>query len=231
MTYDNGTAWNIGRAINIMLYEDSDDFTDNRFTLMVVLDGYVGTCADGTEPTDLDGPTGSRATGNALSNQAFKDLNLDDSLWPQSIIPVSTAWYRAQRRCRLAFRLSNIEPGRNLRDETDLSTFLDDPTEYTAIIGSDESLVGRASWQGPIDGLVIPLRIDNTTLSPVRLRDYTWGDPIFELIFWDTLNAWNIRSLNTTSNMIEFRRTPFATPPAGENLAIRLNISQSRSCS
>ena len=231
MTYDNGTAWNIGRAINIMLYEDSDDFTDNRFTLMVVLDGYVGTCADGTEPTGLDGPTGSRATGNALSNQAFKDLNLDDSLWPQSIIPVSTAWYRAQRRCRLAFRLSNIEPGRNLRDETDLSTFLDDPTEYTAIIGSDESLVGRASWQGPIDGLVIPLRIDNTTLSPVRLRDYTWGDPIFELIFWDTLNAWNIRSLNTTSNMIEFRRTPFATPPAGENLAIRLNISQSRSCS
>ena len=78
---------------------------------------------------------------------------------------------------------------------------------------------------------MIPLRIDNTTLSPVRLRDYTWGDPIFELIFWDTLNAWNIRSLNTTSNMIEFRRTPFATPPAGENLAIRLNISQSRSCS
>lgn len=230
MTYDNGTAWNVGRAINIMLYEDSDDFSDNRFTLMAVLDGYEGDCADGTEPTSLDGPTGSRATGNAMSNQAFKDLNLAESLWPQADIPVSTTWYQAQRRCRLAFRLSNIEPGRNLADTSDLSTFLDDPTEYTAVIGTDERLVGRASWQGPIDGLVIPLRIDNTTLSPPRLQDYTWGDPIFELIFWDTLNSWNIRSLNTVTNMIEFRQTPFATPPAGENLAIRLNISQSRSC-
>ena len=165
-----------------------------------------------------------------MSNQAFKDLNLAESLWPQADIPVSTTWYQAQRRCRLAFRLSNIEPGRNLADTSDLSTFLDDPTEYTAVIGTDERLVGRASWQGPIDGLVIPLRIDNTTLSPPRLQDYTWGDPIFELIFWDTLNSWNIRSLNTVTNMIEFRQTPFATPPAGENLAIRLNISQSRSC-
>ena len=91
--------------------------------------------------------------------------------------------------------------------------------------------MAHASWQSPIDGLVIPLRIDNSTLSPVRLQDYTYGDPIFELIWWDTLNAWNIRSLNTVTDTIEFDRTPFTTPPAGRNQAVKLNISQSRSCS
>ena len=62
---------------------------------------------------------------------------------------------------------------------------------------------------------MIPLRIDNTTQSPVRLQDYNYGDPIFELIWWDTLDAWNIRALNTMTDTIEFRRTEFSSPPAG----------------
>ena len=109
MTYDNGTPWNASRAINIMLYEDSDDFTDDRFSLMVVLDGYTGLCATGSEPSGLDGPSGSRATGRALSNQAFKDLNLDDSLWPQSEIGGFNYW-RGQRRCAWpsGFRTSSL---------------------------------------------------------------------------------------------------------------------------
>lgn len=223
MTYDNGTPSNVGRAINMMLYEDSDAMGDDRFAIIVVLDAYTGICNTGTASTSI---ADSRVNGRAVTNTVFKGLGLDDSIWPNSAIPDDT-----DRRCRVTFQLSNIEPGRNLDDATDNYTFTDDPGEYTGIIGSDKRLLAHASWKTPIDGLVIPLRIDNSTLSPVRLQDYTYGDPIFELIWWDTLNAWNIRSLNTTTNTIEFRRTEFSDPPAGENQAIRLNISQSRSCS
>ena len=223
MTYDNGTAWNVSRAINIMLYEDSDAMGDNRFAIIVVLDGYTGLCATGTATTSV---ADARSTGRGMTNSTFKGLGLADSIWPNSSIPSDT-----DRRCHVTFRLSNIEPGRNLDNTSDLYTFTDDPTEYTGIIGSDKRLLAHASWQSPIDGLVIPLRIDNSTLSPVRLQDYTYGDPIFELIWWDTLNAWNIRSLNTVTDTIEFDRTPFTTPPAGRNQAVKLNISQSRSCS
>ena len=223
MTYDNGSAWNVSRAINMMLYEDSDAMGADRFAIVVVLDAYTGLCATGSASTSL---ADSRANGRAMTNSNFKALGLSDAIWPNSSIPDDS-----DRRCRVTFQLSNIEPGRNLDNTSDLFTFTDDPSEYTGVIGSDKRLLAYASWQSPIDGLVIPLRIDNTTLSPVRLQDYTYGDPIFELIWWDTLNAWNIRSLNAATNTIEFRRTPFATPPSGENLAIRLNISQSRSCS
>ena len=42
MTYDNGSAWNVSRSINMMLYEDSDAMGDNRFAIVVVLDAYPG---------------------------------------------------------------------------------------------------------------------------------------------------------------------------------------------
>ena len=131
----------------------------------------------------------------------------------------------------MVFQLSNIEPGRNLDNTTDLYTFTDDPNEYTGIIGNDKQLRARASWQSPIDGVVVPLRIDGGLFSPVRLRDYTFGDPIFELIWWDTLDSWNVRALNTSTNSLEFIRYPFEAAPEGSNQAIRLNISQSRACS
>ena len=223
MTYDNGTAWNVGRSINMMLYEKSDAMGDDRFAIVVVLDAVPGSCSSGTASTTV---ADSRINGRAMTNNNFQALGLDDSIWPNSSIPSDD-----KRRCRVTFQLSNVEPGRNLNDVHDNFTFTDDPGEYTGIIGNDRQLLAHASWNVPIDGLVIPLRIDNSTLSPVRLQDYTYGDPIFELIWWDTLNAWNIRSLNTATNMIEFTRTPFTTPPAGENQAIKLNISQSRSCS
>ena len=223
MTYDNGTAWNRNRAINIMLYEDSDSTIDDRFALVVVLDAYEGICADGVAPTTL---ADSRASGRAMTNASFKDLNIDNSIWPNNTISSND-----DRRCRVVFQLSNIEPGRNLDNTSDLYTFTDDPNEYTGIIGNDEQLRARASWQSPIDGVVVPLRIDGSSFSPVRLRDYTFGDPIFELIWWDTLDSWNVRALNTSTNSLEFIRYPFEAAPAGSNQAIRLNISQSRACS
>ena len=53
MTYDNGTAWNVGRSINIMLYEDSDAMGDDRFAIIVVLDAVPGTCSAGTASTSV----------------------------------------------------------------------------------------------------------------------------------------------------------------------------------
>ena len=222
MTYDNGTAWNVGRSINIMLYEDADAMGDDRFAIIVVLDAVPGSCSVGAASTSV---AESRVNGQAMTNATFKGLNLPNSIWPNSSIPSDN-----KRRCRVTFQLSNIEPGRNLNDASDHYTFTDDPGEYTAVIGNDKQLLAHASWNSPIDGVVIPLRIDNSTLTPRRLQDYAYGDPIFELIWWDTLNAWNIRSLNTATNRIEFDRTPFTNPPAGRNQAVRLNISQSRSC-
>ena len=218
---DNGTAWNINSAINVFLYEESDSMTQDRYALFFILDGYPGICDSGTAPTTL---AASRSSGNAMKNSDFKALNLDDSLWPNSSIPDND-----DRRCRLAFRLSNIEPGRDLDDLTDLHTFTDDPDEYTGVIGSDGQLSAQASWQVPIDGVVVPLRVTGTT-PPVELRDYSFGNPIFELVFWDTLNAWNIRALNTTTNNIAFRRIPFAPGNSNQTQAIRININQSRRC-
>lgn len=223
MTYDNGTAWNVGRSINIMLYEDSDAMGEDRFAIIIVLDAVPGTCSAGTASTTV---AESRGNGQAMTNSTFKGLNLPNSIWPNNKIPND-----GNRRCRVTFQLSNIEPGRNLDNASDFHTFTDDPSEYTAVIGSDKRLLAHASWNSPIDGLVIPLRIDNSTLTQRRLQDYAYGDPIFELVWWDTLDAWNIRSLDPGTNTIAFQRTEFSDPPAGENQAIRLNISQSRSCS
>ena len=163
-----------------------------------------------------------------MKNSDFKDLNLDDSLWPNSDIPDDS-----DRRCRLAFRLSNIEPGRDLDDLSDLHTFTDDPDEYTGVIGADGQLSAQASWQVPIDGVVVPLRITGSTPDagePYELRDYSFGNPIFELVFWDTLNAWNIRALDTSTNSIVFRRIAFAPGNDDQTQAIRMNINQSRRC-
>ena len=222
MTYDNGSAWNINSAINVFLYEESDNMTVDRYSLFLILDGYPGICASGTAPTTLEG---SRSSGNAMKNSDFKDLNLDDDIWPNSDIPDNS-----DRRCRLAFRLSNIEPGRDLDELSDLHTFTDDPDEYTGVIGTDGRLSAQASWQVPIDGVIVPLRVNNTSTSPVELRNYTFGNPIFELVFWDTLNAWNIRALDPDTNTISFRRIPFAPGNDGQVQAIRLNINQSRRC-
>ncbi len=221
MTYDNGSAWNINSAINVFLYEESDSMTQDRYALFFVLDGYPGICDSGTAPTTL---AQSRSSGNAMKNSDFKDLNLDDSLWPNDDIPDNS-----DRRCRLAFRLSNIEPGRDLDDLDDLHTFTDDPDEYTGVIGDDGQLTAQASWQVPIDGVVVPLRVTGTT-PPVELRDYSFGNPIFELVFWDTLNAWNIRALDPDTNTISFRRIPFAPGTSDQTQAIRININQSRRC-
>ena len=222
MTYDNGTAWNLNSSINVFLYEESDNMTQDRYALQLILDGYPGICNSGTAPTTL---AASRSSGNAMKNSDFKDLNLPDDIWPNSSIKNDS-----DRRCRLAFRLSNIEPGRDLDDTSDLHTFTDDPDEYTGVIGTDGRLTARASWQVPIDGVVVPLRVTNTSTTPVELRNYTFGNPIFELLFWDTLNSWNIRALDPVTNKVVFRRIPFAPGNANQTQAIRLNINQSRRC-
>ena len=222
MTYDNGTAWNRNSSINVFLYEDSDNNTTDRFSLFLVLDGYPGICDQGTAPTTL---TASRSSGNAMTNSNFKALNLPDDIWPNSAIKDD-----GDRRCRLAFELSNIEPGRDLDDVNDLQTFTDDPGEYTGVIGANGRLRAQASWQEPIDGVVVPLRVTNTSTTPVELRNYTFGNPIFELLFYDTLNSWNIRALNPSTNQIEFRRIPFVEGNSNQIQAIRLNINQSRRC-
>ena len=219
---DNGTVWNQTGAINVFLYEESDSTTEDRYALFFVLDGYPGICASGTAPTTLEG---SRSSGNAMTNADFKDLNLPDDIWPNSDIPDNS-----DRRCRLAFRLSNIEPGRDLDDLSDLHTFTDDPDEYTGVIGTDGRLSAQASWQVPIDGVVVPLRVNDTSTSPVELENYTFGNPIFELIFWDTLQKWNIRALNTTTNEVEFTEFNFTDVSDGQTQAIRMNINQSRRC-
>ncbi|MGC6517601.1 MAG: type IV pilus modification PilV family protein [Candidatus Puniceispirillaceae bacterium] len=227
MKYDNNTPWNLNSSINVFLYEEADNMTQDRYALFLVLDGYPGRCADATAPTTL---ADSRSSGNAMTNSNFKALGLSENIWPNGTIKNDS-----DRRCRLAFRLSNIEPERNLDNTSDLHTFTDDPKEYTGIIGDDGRLMARASWQEPIDGVVVPLRIvdpthpDNATV-PVELRNYTFGNPIFELVFWDTLNSWNIRALDTTLNKIVFRRIMFAPGNDDQTQAIRLNINQSRRC-
>ena len=102
--------------------------------------------------------------------------------------------------------------------------------EYTGVIGTDGRLSAQASWQVPIDGVVVPLRVNDTSTSPVELENYTFGNPIFELIFWDTLQKWNIRALNTTTNEVEFTEFNFTDVSDGQTQAIRMNINQSRRC-
>ena len=99
-------------------YEESDNMTQDRYALQLILDGYPGICDSGTAPTTL---AAFRSSGNAMKNSDFKDLNLPDSIC-QTVLSKMTV-----TSCRLAFRLSNIEPGRDLDDTSDLHTFTDDP--------------------------------------------------------------------------------------------------------
>ena len=230
---ENGVAVNQNRAINIALYEENDQMGQDRFALIVVLDSYQGICNNGlpTGVTFADKLSSARSTGFALRAEDFKNnLGSLPFTWNKTI-DTSTQSKKDDQRCKVVFRLSNMEPGRNLDATSDLHTFTDDPGEYTGTIGSDGTLTAHASWRNPIDGVVIPLRVTNTSTTPVQLRNYTFGNPIFELIWWDTLNAWNVRSVNTTTNMIEYQSFSFSPGGPDQTQAIRLNINQSRQCS
>ncbi len=232
----DNTSWAINRAINVFLYEESDNLTENRYALQVMLDAYPGTCNTGSTSNSL---ADSRSTGIAMRNEDFKALTEPDPFYPDSKVRTGSQSEKDDRRCHMGFRISNIEDNRNLDNQSDLHTFTDDPGEYTAVIGDDNSLVAAASWRDPIDGVVIPLRVAGSSPNSLfrrELRDYNsdlaFGndDPIFELLFYDTLDAWNIRSLDPVTNTIVFRRFAFVEGNADQTQAIRLNISQSRRC-
>ena len=230
---ENGVAVNQNRAINIALYEENDQMGQDRFALIVVLDSYQGICNNGlpTGVTFADKLASARSTGFALRAEDFKNnLSSLPFTWNKTI-DTSTQSKKDDQRCKVVFRLSNMEPGRNLDATSDLHTFTDDPGEYTGTIGADGTLTAHASWRNPIDGVVIPLRVTNVGTPPAQLRNYSFGNPIFELIWWDTLNAWNVRSVNTTTNTIEYQSFSFNPGGADQTQAIRLNINQSRQCS
>ena len=214
----------VSRAITTILYEEADQNGKDRYALVFVFDRVPGIC------NDSPGPAGANAAAK-LPNARSSGQGLTDAE------ALSLGWQGSTssgRRCHLTFRLSNIEPGRDLDDETDLHTFTDDSGEYDggsgSVIDSDGVLVANAHWQSPTDGVVVPLGIDNATLTPRELNQYAYGNPIFELVWWDTLDKWNIRSLITDNNTVGFRQVNFAPGNSFQNQAIRLNIEQSQRC-
>ena len=75
MTYDNGTAWNVGRSINTFC-EDADAMGDDRFVI-IGTDAVPRSCSP--EPPQRDLSVNGRAMTNATSRGS-----LPDAIWPNS---------------------------------------------------------------------------------------------------------------------------------------------------
>ncbi|MGC6454604.1 MAG: prepilin-type N-terminal cleavage/methylation domain-containing protein [Candidatus Puniceispirillaceae bacterium] len=171
----------------------------------------------------------------------------------------------------VSFQLSNIEKGRVMSDLYDPFTFLDDTSEYfpkvkigqkqvvdefgrpkfvdvfETRIGSDGTLSTTARWTKPNDGVVVPLRLDNTSLDPgtgyYELKNYNQGtdrsgsrNPKLSLRSWNGLNGWNIRSTKVTKtpsgyvSEVAWQQFDFNQGMANEQTDFELVVSKAQRC-
>ena len=138
---------------------------------------------------------------------------------------------------KVKFNLNNIQANRNLADLTDPFTFLDDVPEYQPnTIGSNGRMTTSAEWSRANDGAVLPLRIEGEA-DPMtglhELKDYVQNadgdansDPNLQMISWEGLQGWNIRSTNIQACSIEWKNIDFTS----QNTGIQLKISESQRC-
>jgi len=133
------------------------------------------------------------------------------------------------------FTLSNIEPGRDLRDLQDPFTMSDDPTDFLpGIIGADGNLMTDSGWGIAHDGGVVPLALpdsayDNAT-GFFELKNYTEGNPQLKLRDWTGLQGWNIRATNEAGTQVTWQSVPFDNASSSPKTDFRLVISGSQRC-
>lgn len=140
-----------------------------------------------------------------------------------------------QTRGEVKFTLSNIRPGRNLRDLDDPFTMSDDPTDFMpGIIETDGTLRTDSSWGIAHDGGVIPLglpdsALDNTT-GFFELKHYADGNPRLILQNWLGLQGWNIRATDAKAKKVTWQRVPFDNTTSSPKTDFQLVISESKRC-
>ena len=212
-------------TISVFLYEESDRANQDRFSLFFIFDEGDNDCDD--DNTNYPG-SGTNAQQLQWARANGKGATSD----------VANAYGHSKtgssRRCHAKFRLSNVEPGRNLDNDSDTFTVVDDPTEYTGIIGADGTLTANARWNDAHDGVVLPLRLPSDTVvsadNYTELNTYAYGDPILELLYRDSINSWRLRTLNDAKTMVEYRNIPIDDDSGNQVPAIKLNIAQSQRC-
>ena len=143
---------------------------------------------------------------------------------------------------KVTFELNNIEAGRNLADLFDPFTFLDDTHEYAPnVIGANGRMRTSAGWKFPNDGVVIPLRLEDSAFDSntgyYELRNYTQnadGDansnPTLRMVSFEGLNGWNIRTTDIATNSIQWRRVAFDAGTSAPKADIQLNIAEAQRC-
>ena len=172
----------------------------------------------------------------------------------------------------VSFELSNIEKNRVMSDLNDPFTFLDDTSEYfpkvktgktkdvrddfgnvrkvdilETRIGADGTLRTKAKWTKPNDGVVVPLRLDNTSKDPTtgfyELKYYNQGtdsegtrNPKLSLQSWTGLNGWNIRATKVTEtdtghvSEVAWQQFDFNQGQPDEQTDFRLVVSKAQRC-
>ena len=212
-------------AISVFLYEESDRPTRDRFSLFFIFDQDGNDCSSNNtaynnQLTSEDKLNWARTNGKGVSGTVAASYGHSTT--------------SNSRRCHARFRLSNIEVGRNLDNTSDMYTFTDDPMEYTAVIGADGTLIANAAWNSAHDGVVVPLRLPADTMvsddNTTELNTYANGDPILELLFWDSLQEWRIRTLNAAQDAVEYRNFTIDDDSGTKTPAIKLNVSKSERC-
>ena len=133
------------------------------------------------------------------------------------------------------FTLSNIEPGRNLRDLQDPFTMSDDPTDFLpGTISTDGTLTTNSGWGIAHDGGVVPLRLPDSAFASstgfFELKNYTQGDPQLKLRSWKGLQGWNIRAVNEDSTDVTWLSIPFDNATSTQKTDFKLVISAAQRC-
>lgn len=229
-------------AVSIMLYEESDRYTKDRYGLWLMFDDITPGNNCTIAPSDAPSDSASNATKLAHVRANQYGLKHGDAAAlgfdGRPDLPNGT------RYCHLGLRMSNIDNGRQLDNSSDIFTFADDAGDFVGSIGDNGTageLVTFAAWNDYPDGVVIPLTLpDGTTgsaLNPPDLANYDKdadGDgisnPRVQLEFWDSVDTWNIRALNAANDDVVFRSFTIDSNSVTGNTAIEINIDSSQRC-
>jgi len=229
-------------AVSIMLYEETDRYDENRYSLWVLFDDTDPGNNCKVAPADAPGDSATnaaklahaRANSYGLKHGDAEALGFDG----RPSLPDGT------RYCHLGLRMSNIDDGRTLDNSSDIFVYADDEADFVGSIGDNGTageFVSFSAWDDYPDGAVLPLTLPDGTSgdasNPPELASYDqdpdmdgMSNPRVELEFWDSVNNWNIRALNADNDDVIFRSFMIDDDPTTGNTAIEINIDTSQRC-
>ena len=229
-------------AVSLMLYEETDRYNKDRFSLWVMFDDTTPGTNCKTPPLAAPADSESNETKLAHAREHSYGLKHGDAealgFNGRPSLPDNI------RYCHLGLRMSNLDDGRELDNSSDIFVYADDEGDFVGSIGDNGTageFVSFSAWDDYPDGAVLPLTLPDGTSgnasNPPELASYAqdpdmdgMSNPRVQLEFWDNVNKWNIRALNAANDDVVFRSFTIDDDPTTGNTAIEVNIDTSQRC-